>query len=219
MRDDRYRPGRDDVLQRLQQRERVLARQLAATGLTDLVGLRVLELGCGSGGELASLLRFGSSCRQLHGLDLSASRLIRAAERLPAIHWVRGDGMALPYRDGSFQLVCQFTVFSSVLNPDCRQKLATEIQRVLTPGGWLLWYDFRVNNPRNPDVRGVTHRELRRLFPGWAGSVRRLTLLPPLARRLPPSLAWLGIPLGALPFLQTHLQALLRKPATQSRTV
>ena len=25
----------------------------------------------------------------------------------------------------------------------------------LAPGGGVLWYDFTVNNPRNPDVRGV----------------------------------------------------------------
>ena len=50
---------------------------------------------------------------------------------------------------------------------------------------------------------------LRALFPGAAVESRRLTLAPPLARRLPPALLpWVA----ALPGLTTHRLTLLRKP-------
>lgn len=53
-------------------------------------------------------------------------------------------------------MVLTFTVFSSILDPQMAQNVAQEIVRVLRPQGFLLWYDFRFNNPRNPHVRGMT---------------------------------------------------------------
>jgi hypothetical protein len=31
--------------------------------------------------------------------------------------------------------------------------------RILKPGGAILWFDFRVNNPANPHVCGVAARD------------------------------------------------------------
>ena len=49
----------------------------------------------------------------------------------------------------------QATVFSSTLDRRMRQNIAREMLRVLKPEGIVLWYDYHVNNSRNPDVRGV----------------------------------------------------------------
>jgi hypothetical protein len=38
--------------------------------------------------------------------------------------------------------------------------------RILKPGGAILWFDFRVNNPANPHMCGVAAREIRSLFAG-----------------------------------------------------
>ena len=46
-----------------------------------------------------------------------------------------------------------------------RRAVAQEIDRVLVIGGALLWYDFTVDNRANPNVRKVTRKELRDLFP------------------------------------------------------
>ena len=50
----------------------------------------------------------------------------------------------------------------------------------------MIWYDFHWNNPRNSDVRKVTRREIAGLFPGCEIRLRRITLAPPLGRRLAP---------------------------------
>jgi hypothetical protein len=90
--------------------------------------------------------------------------------------------------------------------------VASEVRRVLRPGGALLWYDFRVGNPWNPHVRAMSRRSIRALFPGWRGSFRLVTLLPPLARRLG-SLTPVFYPvLGTLPPLRTHWAGLLERP-------
>ncbi len=92
-----------------------------------------------------------------------------------------------------------------------RDLLAREIERVIAPGGVLLFYDFAMNNPANDQVRGVPRGEILRLFPGLRGEVRSVTLAPPLARRIVPWSWTLATCLEAVPFLRTHLVAVLKK--------
>jgi hypothetical protein len=106
-----------------------------------------------------------------------------------------------------------FTVFSSILDPSMAGNVASEIARVLRPGGGLLWYDFRYNSPANRHVRGVSAHRVRELFPGLAGELHRVTVLPPLVRRLGPLTAAAYPALGAIPPLRSHLMGLLRKDA------
>ena len=82
---------------------------------------------------------------------------------------------------------------------------------MLKPGGAFLCYDFRVKSPRNPHVRQVTRRDLHQLFPELHGPVQSVTLAPPLAR-LVAGRAWtLAAVLQAIPWLRTHLLAVLVK--------
>ena len=101
----------------------------------------------------------------------------------------------------------QSTVFTSLLDDGFQQRLADTMWRWVKPGGAVLWYDFTVNNPRNPDVRGVPLRRLRTLFPEAQLRHRRVTLAPPLARalvRVHPALIGAA---NALPWLRTHVLA------------
>jgi SAM-dependent methyltransferase len=93
-----------------------------------------------------------------------------------------------------------------------RRKIAGEIDRVLAPGGRLLSYDFAFDNPSNPDVRGIRPAEIRRLFPGFSMTARRITLAPPLGRaigHLGPTIYFLT---SKIRFLCTHYLCLLEKP-------
>jgi hypothetical protein len=47
----------------------------------------------------------------------------------------------------------------------------------------ILRYDFRLN-PTNPQTRGIRPKEIKRLFPGCAFEFHKITLAPPLARRI-----------------------------------
>ena len=107
----------------------------------------------------------------------------------------------------------QSTVFTSLLNDAFQQRLADRIWAWVRPGGGVLWYDFTVNNPRNPDVRGVPVARVRELFPAGRLHVRRLTLAPPIARtvtRLHPSLYPV---FNMCPWLRTHVLAWVEKPS------
>jgi hypothetical protein len=83
--------------------------------------------------------------------------------------------------------------------------------RVVKPDGAILWYDFHVNNPRNPDVQGINNREIVRLFPNCRIDLRRITLAPPLARLLAPYSLLICYLLERLLVFNTHYLGVIRK--------
>jgi hypothetical protein len=117
--------------------------------------------------------------------------------------------VALP--SDRFDLVVQSTVFTSILDATTRRQVASEMLRIVKDDGLILWYDFHVNNPRNPDVRAVKKREIQGLFPDCRIQLRRITLAPPLLRLLAPH-SWLACHLlGRIPWLCTHYLGVIRK--------
>jgi SAM-dependent methyltransferase len=212
---DRYSLLQPDVWQTVQERQRVLLRGLLARGWHDVSQLRVVEVGCGAGGNLLELLRAGFAPELLTGIELLPERLAQARRVLPAaVTLIEGDASCVPLPPGSADIVWQSTVFSSLLDRAFQQQLADTMWRWVRPGGAVLWYDFTVDNPRNADVRGIPLAQVRELFPQGRLSHRRVTLAPPLARaacRLHPS--WYRV-LNLWPMLRTHVLAWIEKPGT-----
>ena len=194
-------------------RKAVAAAMLNEARVFPRTGARCLEVGCGSGGWLADLISWGVRDSDLHGIDIDPVRIRRAKEIWSAADLRVGDAADLPWDDGTFSLVISSTVFTSVLDHDVRALIANEIVRVLAPGGALLWYDFAFDNPQNAQVRGIGRREIRKLFVQLAGNIRSVTLAPPLARLIVPRSWALATLLEAIPFLRTHLLAVLIKPS------
>jgi len=92
-----------------------------------------------------------------------------------------------------------------------KRAVASEMLRVLKPGGVILWFDFRVNNPSNAQVRGVSAREIRLLFEGCEVQLAPVLLAPPLGRLIA-GWSWpLAELLHCLPLLRTHYAGLIRK--------
>lgn len=195
----------------MQSRERELLAALARAGVSHLEDSRILEVGCGNGAVLRDLVKYGADPQKCAGIDLLPDR-IAAARRLspPGLHLVLGDAAALPFPRGYFHLVVAFTVFSSILDAGMKRRLAAEMLRVLAAGGLILWFDYFVSNPSNPDVRGVGKKEIAVLFPGCELNFRRTLLASPLARFLA-RYSWLGCQfLENLKFLNTHYLGIIR---------
>ncbi len=210
---DRYSPLRPEVDRLLQQRRRALLGLLARAGIRSVDELRLVEVGCGAGGNLLELLHLGFAPGHLQGIELLPERWEQARARLPVTLRVhQGDAVAAPIGPHSQDLVLQSTVFSSLLDDAFQQQLADAMWHWLRPGGAVVWYDFTVDNPRNPDVRGVPLARIRQLFPQGRVTARRVTLAPPLARAACRVHPWLHDALNLLPLLRTHVLAWVAKP-------
>ncbi len=187
----------------LQQRQRIVLAALQKKGITNLPDLNIFEMGCGGGGVLTEFLNFGASPHNLYGMDLLADRLTHAKSQLPASYFVNADGQNIPFSSHSFDLILQYTALSSILDPQLRQRIATDMLRVLKPNGIILWYDFWLN-PTNPQTRGIRPAEIRGLFPNCNFELHKITLAPPIARRIVP-LSWgLALFLEGIKIFNSH---------------
>ena len=105
-------------------RDEALLALLRRHGIERLDELRILELGCGEGALLRSLLHYGAQERLIEGLDIDPARLARARVSLPDVPLAVASVDALPYRSESFDVAFAFTMFSSVLDPEARRMAA-----------------------------------------------------------------------------------------------
>jgi len=202
------------ALQAQQERLRAMACLWRLHGWASLADRPLLEVGCGSGGNLLDLLRLGLLPAHLSGIELLPERLAAARAALPeGVRLLAGDASKADIAPASQDLVLQSTVFSSILDDGVQQGLAEAMWRWLRPGGALLWYDFIVDNPRNRDVRGVPLRRVRELFPQGRLQAQRLTLAPPLARWVCRAHPAAYTVFNSIPWLRTHVLAVIEKSA------
>jgi SAM-dependent methyltransferase len=93
--------------------------------------LRVLDAGCGTGNNLQHLSKLGRCV----GVDLSRDALTFCGTRQVPVSG--GNLLALPFRDGTFDLVTSFDVLYHRWITDDRTALR-ELVRVTRPGGLVL---------------------------------------------------------------------------------
>lgn len=135
---------------------------------------RVLDLGCGVGGFLAGLSKIGA---RVLATDMDRASLGICKDRGFPLGVV-SDGYALPFADGSFELVCLFDALEHI--PDEARAL-TEVARVLAPGGRVALsvpaYPFLyANNDRIArHCRRYTRAALRRALTGAGFTLERNT--------------------------------------------
>ena len=143
-------------------------------------GDRVLDACCGTGD-----LAIGARARGADavGLDFSRRMLDRARLKEPAISWVQGDMLALPFGDASFDAV---TVGFGVRNVEDLEAGLRELRRVLRLGGRLGILEITMPRGRlAPFYRVWFDRvvpTLGKVLPGGSA----YTYLPASVRRFPP---------------------------------
>jgi demethylmenaquinone methyltransferase / 2-methoxy-6-polyprenyl-1,4-benzoquinol methylase len=145
-------------------------------------GDRVLDAACGTGDFAVAALREGAG--HVVGLDFSERMLERARRKAPAVELVRGDVLALPFEDGSFDAA---TIGFGIRNVADLELGLRELRRVLRPGGRLAILE--ITQPRGA---------LRPFFALWFDRIVPLlgrllaggeaySYLPASVRRFPPA--------------------------------
>lgn len=209
----RYGMVQPATWQAVQERQRATLQLFARLGFDDLSRLKLVEVGAGGGGNLLEHLRAGFLPENLRGVELLPERAAQARHVLPAaLEFTEGDALALPLEPASVDIVYQSVVFSSLLDADFQARLAQRMWDWLRPGGGILWYDFVYDNPSNRDVRGVPLARVKALFPEGRIERRRVTLAPPIARRVCRVHPAMYTLFNAVPLLRTHLLCWIEKP-------
>ena len=109
-------------------------------------GVRALDFGCGVGSTDTYLVgRLG----ELHGTDVSAEALRRAADANPSVRYTVSEGASLPYENDRFDLAFAICVLHHVPQGE-RKRVASELCRVVRPGGLVVVFE---HNPLNPLTR------------------------------------------------------------------
>jgi demethylmenaquinone methyltransferase/2-methoxy-6-polyprenyl-1,4-benzoquinol methylase len=134
-------------------------------------GAKVLDVGCGTA-ELSLLLaRMGAS--EVVGVDLSEGMIARGREKVARsrfagrIRLQRGDALALPFPDASFDAAASAFVMRNV--PDLDRMLA-EMTRVVRPGGHVVVMEL--SHPPSRLVRSI-YEPFFRLMPPLVGRLTR----------------------------------------------
>ena len=126
--------------------------------------LAILDIGCGTGTQLALYSRPG--CR-LFGVDTSASMLAAARRKLGESAKLRQeDASSLNFPDGMFDLVTMVLVLHE-MPASLRPAVLSECRRVVKADGRVLIIDF--NFGPYPFPMGYIWRLLRRFFEIIAG--------------------------------------------------
>jgi demethylmenaquinone methyltransferase / 2-methoxy-6-polyprenyl-1,4-benzoquinol methylase len=145
-------------------------------------GNEVLDAACGTGDFAVADLRAGAA--RVVGLDFSEPMLERARRKEPRVEWVRGDMLALPFAEETFDAA---TVGFGVRNVADLELALRELRRVLRPGGRVAILE--ITQPRGP---------LRPFYSLWFDRVVPLlgkalpggsayTYLPASVKRFPPA--------------------------------
>lgn len=121
----------------------------------------MLEVGCGTG-AVTRLLARRPGVAEAIGVDPSSVFVAKAGELAAGLDnasFEEGDGRALRFGDGGFDMVVCHTVLCHVPEPE---RVLTEALRVLRPGG--TWRSATGTTPRPPwrSVRAIPSRTASR---------------------------------------------------------
>lgn len=154
-------------------------RGFVAPAIAEVAGARrslhLLDCGCGTGHNLATLLRpYG----QAFGFDVTPAGL--AHGRRAGLPLARADMSAIPFQSSRFDVVTSFDVMQYVGDD---YAVLREMARVLKPGGGLVMTASALDILRGghagtwPEVRRYTTGRMRSIVEGAGLKVQRLTYL------------------------------------------
>ncbi|MHB8545114.1 MAG: class I SAM-dependent methyltransferase [Leptospirales bacterium] len=125
-------------------RERVFREKLLRLARLE-PGQSILDVGCGTGTLAIAAKRHVGRTGKVYGIDASAEMIARAGKKSRnsgiEVVFMNAVAEALPFPDAQFDVVLA-TVMLHHLPREARQQCASEMRRVLKPGGRVLAVDF-----------------------------------------------------------------------------
>ncbi len=113
-------------------------------------GDRVLDVCCGTGAQTFHYARLGiiSSGIDLDHRMIEFAEKSRIGQRLPNVSFQRASALDLPFQDESFDYA-SITMALHEKEEAARDRIISEMQRVVKKGGILVFVDYRVPYPQS----------------------------------------------------------------------
>ena len=128
--------------------------------LSGIHGGKVLDIGCGSGQFIETLVQSLGSYESFTGIDVDEAALQEAGDKFPgdSFRFIKASSLALPFEADFFDLVSISKALHHV--EDDRQTLA-EMKRVLKPGGYFLVNEMIRDELSGPQESYLLYHHLR----------------------------------------------------------
>ena len=203
-----FSPGQLFMAQEL---EKELIKLFRRHRINPLDDKKILDVGCGVGWRFREFKRYGARQENLVGIDLLLHAIEEGKRSRSNVAVACGSADTLPFGNETFDVVMHFAMFTSILEDRMKRNAAEEMLRVLKQDGIILWYDYVISKPTNPDVKGIGKREIIGLFQNCAFDFHKVTLAPPIARAVAPYSFLLCYLLEKIPLLKTHYLVVIKK--------
>lgn len=116
--------------------------EISVSDLLTFVPLEstVLDFGCGYGRITHQISELGYS--KIIGVDSSKEMINRGLNEYPALDLRYLSGDVLPFSDSEFDSIITCAVFTCITEQSSREKVLSELQRVLKPNGVIYLAEF-----------------------------------------------------------------------------
>ena len=219
--DARKGEGRNDLLSNPQVLFQFLAGEAALVRAlrsidSNAATAKVLDVGCGKGASLMSLLRLGFTPTNLSGVDIRPEQIAFTRSQLPMSAIQCADASWLKFADNTFDITHASAMFLQVPDEVLSRRIAAEMVRVTKPGGHILVSDWRYSKPGSPEFKAVDKKRIARLFSvGNHTTVQGVfpgQMIPPVGRFFSERLPSLYFLVRAVfPFLVGRVTTVLQK--------
>lgn len=213
--------GRNDLLSNPQVLFQFLAAEAAVVLALRSIELnpteaRVLDVGCGKGASLQSLLRMGFAPANLYGVDIRPDQIAFTRNQLPVSPIQCADASHLEFADGGLTSFMRQLCSCRFRTTRCPRGSRPKMIRVVKTGGHILVSDWRYSKPGSSEFKAMDKKRIARLFSvGSQTTVQGVfpgQLIPPVGRFFSEHLPSLYFLVRAVfPFLVGRLTTVLRK--------
>jgi 2-polyprenyl-3-methyl-5-hydroxy-6-metoxy-1,4-benzoquinol methylase len=177
----------------------------------DLSKLKILDVGCGDGNFIRTLIEWGCEPKNITGIDLMRYRINTCKKKTHSdVKFIVGN---FSKQFKNFDLVVANTVFTSILKSNERKILAHNMWNATKINGWVMIFDFRYNNPYNKNVKKISIKDLKKYFNHSNKFFYcYLLMIPIIARKIVKySYIFSEILIFIFPFLKSHFIFMAKK--------
>jgi ubiquinone/menaquinone biosynthesis C-methylase UbiE len=96
---------------------------------------KILDIGCGEGTRLVSLVKKTSKDKEAYGVDISETAIKLAKSNYPNLNFIKSDIEKVPFKGKIFDLIYSAYVLEHLNNP---RKLLEEAKRLLRSNGVII---------------------------------------------------------------------------------